>query len=139
MLQKNLSCVFTEKRVGCGYHYCVSNLFSPVIAFRTKEGYKNYLERTGLTPEFVESFYSNETGKTEIYKLHGKYEEDCFWSIEEVPENAKRFKGLSNGHYVDCYYAKTNGLNKIFRPNPNAKEVYKPCDFEEHFYYAKHD
>lgn len=127
----------SEFPVGCGYHFCVYNTFSSVTAHRTKQGFENYLERTNLKPEFVREFNSTrEGGHTKIYKLIGEYAEEGFWSLSEIPAGAKTFKGLSNGYYVDCFYADINGIRTIFRPNPNAKEVYKPIELKKHLFIA---
>ncbi len=131
MLEENLYCYVTENKVGCGYHYCIRNHFA-VSAYRTEKGYNAYLERTGLIPEFIESYIHTQNGKTDIYRLNGKYQEKSFWNIEEIPEDAKKFVGLSNGSYVDCYYADIEEIRTIFRPNPNAKEVYIPHNYQSY-------
>jgi len=129
MLKENLYCAITEREVGCGYHYCITAGAYSETAYRTEKGYLNYLERTELKPELINTYISKEKGKIEVYRLHGRYQEKSFWSMKEIPEDAKQFKGLSNGSYVDCYYVDVNGVRTIFRPNPNAKEVYIPYDY----------
>ena len=49
----------------------------------------------------------------------------------------KKFKGLSNGSIVDCYAGIGENIIEIFRPNPNAKEVYQPMTHEEEMKYRK--
>jgi hypothetical protein len=135
-MYRNLWCTWTEKESGIGYHYCISETFS-VEAYKTEKGYNEYLKRTGLVPELVrEGIDSRTGGQFKTYRLNGQYNEKGFWSIDEIPADAKQFKGLSNGHYVDCYCATVDGIPTIFRPNPNAKEVYKPGTIQEHIYLA---
>ena len=55
-----------------------------------------------------------------------------FWKKEELPAGAKKIKALSNGSIVDCYYQIKKDNVLFYRPNPNAKRVYKPLSLEEH-------
>lgn len=135
-IHRNLWLSVSEKTVGCGYHYCVSGI-TAVTAYRTAQGFKNYLKRTGLKLQFIDEWDDNRGGgHLKSYGLIGEYQELSFWNIEEIPRDAKHFKGLSNGSYVDCYYAIVDGLHTIYRPNPNAKSVYTPSSTEEHRYLA---
>ena len=59
-----------------------------------------------------------------------------FWKIEDLPEGIKPIKALSNGSIVTCYY-KTDKEAVIYRPNPNAKEVYDPLETAEHIAHKK--
>ena len=61
-----------------------------------------------------------------------------FWNKNEIPRGAKRIKALSNGSLVDCYYIKDkkNKTITIYRPNPNAKKVYKPLSLKKHIKYV---
>ena len=52
-----------------------------------------------------------------------------FWKKEEIKRGMKHFIGLSNGSYVDCYYKHYKDHVLVMRPNPNAKEVYKPYNY----------
>ena len=60
-----------------------------------------------------------------------------FWNREEIPVDAKPIKALSNGSIVTCYYTNDGETITIYRPNPNAKEVYKPLSIEEHIAHVK--
>lgn len=55
-----------------------------------------------------------------------------FWKKEELPAGAKKIKGLSNGAIVDCFYIIKKDNILFYRPNPNAKRVYRPLSVEEH-------
>lgn len=128
-LRGNLRCCITENEVGCGYHYLITCDALSETAFRTVYGYKRYLERTGLIPKHVDSFLHPKNGKTEVYRLHGRYREQLFSKMDEIPMGADKFVGLCNWSYVDCYYADVDGVRTIFRPNSNAEEVYKPYEW----------
>src|SRR5699024_11779541 len=82
---------------------------------------------------------SSDLERTRIhtYETIGTIEENMFWKLEELPENAIKYKGLCNGSVVDCYYIHTENGSKIYKPNPNAKEVYKPLQFDEHMEFIK--
>ena len=62
-----------------------------------------------------------------------------FWKLEDLPKNATKFKALSNGSIVDCYFKKFNKAKTIYiyRPNPNAKGIYKPLSLEKHIAFKK--
>ena len=60
-----------------------------------------------------------------------------FWNLEQVPPEAKHIKALSNGAIVDCYYTISDNIITFYRPNPNAKNVYKPLDIKQHIYHHK--
>lgn len=55
-----------------------------------------------------------------------------FWKLADIPENAKPIKALSNGKIVTCYFVNDGKTINFYRPNPNAKEVYKPLSIDDH-------
>lgn len=78
------------------------------------------------------------TGKITYYNLSKniKTYSKSFWSLEELKKvsngaELKKVKGLSNGSIVDCYAEIKENDVIIYRPNPNAKEVYKTMEHEE--------
>ncbi len=78
--------------------------------------------------------YKNTFGKCVFYNLSKDINNPCgggFWNLKQLEEMSKgeklkKFKGLSNGALVDCYVGIGKNIVNIYRPNPNAKEVYKP-------------
>lgn len=96
-------------------------------AFRTDSGFKNFLKVYNLS--IVKSTVETRGEKGNRFvccSLKGKYKVCLFWHKSDLPKNVKSFIGLSNGSYVDCYYADIDGWRVIFKPNSNAKEVYHP-------------
>lgn len=89
----------------------------------------------------------NTTGKIVFYNLSKNINSPCdggFWSIEQLQEiskgqKLKQFKGLSNGSIVDCYIGIGENSIDIYRPNPNAKEVYQKMEFSEELEYRKNN
>ena len=61
--------------------------------------------------------------------------EESFWNVSDIPDNASLYKDLSNGSLVDCYYTWEENIYTVYRPNPNAKNVYKPMEIEQHIHY----
>lgn len=99
-------------------------------AFRTDRGYALFCDMYGLSkPKRVVKFSNNKcSGKT--YFLEGNFEVVSFWKKSDIPLKAKKFIGLCNGSYVECYSIKQkDGSHLILKPNPNAKSVYKPLDY----------
>lgn len=76
-------------------------------------------------------------GETHVYSVDGAIENKYFRHMEEIPAGAKKFKGLSNGSFVDCYLLNKNNIVTIYRPNPNNPEIYKPLSTEAHVAYAR--
>lgn len=68
---------------------------------------------------------------------HSFEEEQSFWSLKELPAGVKPFTAHSNGCLVTCYYINDGHTIHIYRPNPNASEVYKPLSLNEHIEYIK--
>lgn len=119
-----------------GYKYLItSHGLMPYTAFRTDKGFNDWLKRSNLTLEHIDTNkieQEDETITVKMYKANGTIKEFSFWNMEQVPTNAIQFKGFSNGSLVDCYYIHTENGSEIYRPNPNAKEVYKPLSINEH-------
>lgn len=106
--------------------------------FNTMEQLQEFLEITGLKIEKTEEKQTLNNGLLEIFSLsHNIKEEGYFWKFEDVPNTAKKIKGLSNGSIVDCYFLTDETTLYIYRPNPNAKEVYKPMKLEEEIEYRR--
>lgn len=55
-----------------------------------------------------------------------------FFNLEELPEGATPIQALSNGYLVTCYFKTYDDRIDFYRPNPNAKEVYKPMPTQAH-------
>lgn len=67
-----------------------------------------------------------ESQSTEIQE-HG------FWNTDTIPEEArcKPFLGLSNGSTTQCYLYNDGNVLHVYRPNPNAKNVYVPLSIKD--------
>lgn len=119
-----------------GYKYLIKGDFLiGYTAYKTDKGFNNWLQRSNLKLEYdkTSNIYKKEEKITaKIYSAYGVIEEQYFWDMEEIPENANTFKGLSNGSLVDCYYIHTENGSKVYKPNPNAERVYKPMPIKEH-------
>ena len=108
----------------------------PYIAFRTDKGLSDFIKRTGI--DFVKH---NEVMTADHGKVQGfiaeniEIQEKLFWKMEDIPENAVKYTDLSNGSLVDCYYTNENNIYTVYRPNCNAKEVYKPMGLKQHIEY----
>lgn len=79
------------------------------------------------------------TGKITHYNLSKNINNSSyggFWNMEQLQEMSKgeklkKLKGLSNGSIVDCYIGIGENSINIYRPNPNAKEVYKTMELDQ--------
>lgn len=116
-----------------GYKYVIKKGFTSWCACRNDNEFRYFLQNTGLkiNPECTQMHEHGENRIiTTVFHDH-EIEEHLFWNQEEIPENAKRFIGLSNGSYVDCYTVIEEDKTTIYRPNSNAKSVYLPYEYRE--------
>ena len=119
-----------------GYRYLIGqgSVNFALRAFCTSEGFKQFLKVYNVKMSKTFEFHSSFNGDYRCYTLKTKYKVCDFWHLYDLPKNVKKFIDLCNGSYVECYYADIEGQRVIFKPNPNAKEVYKPLDY---IYYSK--
>ena len=115
-----------EKPTEFGNKYAMSG----VGAFRTKKEYESCLENLKIKLKFRETKVTD-SNVIKIYTAEKIVTNRYFWKKEEV-EGLKKVIGLSNGYKVDCYiFYNIDGINvEIYRPNPNAKEVYNEYDLD---------
>ena len=113
-----------EKGTESGYQYIVRG----VTAFRTKKEFESCLKNLNISLKFRETRVTD-SNIIKIYTAEKKITKKSFWKKEEV-EGLKKVVGLSNGYKVDCYiFYNIDGINvEIYRPNPNAEEVYNKHD-----------
>lgn len=60
-----------------------------------------------------------------------------FWKREDIPAEAKPIKALSNGSIVTCYFTNDGQTIRMYRPNPNAQDVYNPLPISQHIAHCK--
>ena len=113
-----------EKGTESGYQYIVRG----VTAFRTKKEFESCLKNLNISLKFQETKVTD-SNIIKIYTAEKIVTNRYFWKKEEV-EGLKKVIGLSNGYKVDCYiFYNIDGINvEIYRPNPNAEEVYNKHD-----------
>lgn len=131
----NLWLTTYEKNKNQYKHIITKDSYS-YIAFRTDKGLNDFIYRSGA--KFTQQNESNhsEYGKVESFiSTNIDVKEVSFWEVSDIPDNASLYKDLSNGSLVDCYYTNINNIYTVYRPNPNAKKVYKPMDTEQHIHY----
>lgn len=137
-IKNNISVGVTEDEIGCGYHFVVTHEGLSWTAFRTANGFKEFIKRNNLKFKFIQGGNNHKMGGWYKYYVcisEGEIIENSFWNLDDIPQNAIKYKNLSNGSLVDCYYWNINNNTYDYRPNPNAKEVYKPLKIEEHIKY----
>lgn len=120
-------------------HWILHKDFNFYLAeFDTKEQLDFFAETLGFTYEFKEERTAMNGGTYNEFKVsHYFKEEPYFWKREDVPVLARPVKLLSNGSIVTGYVWNDGTTIHIYRPNPNAKEVYKPMSLEDHISYQK--
>lgn len=139
---KNKIYVYKEKTNNRDYTVAVNRyndtMFN-IASFDNIKQFDFYKKTLGFQIELVERMNEGTEKEVKIYRSNYKIIDDSFWKLEELPKRAKPIKALSNGSIVTCYYFKDYKSNTItiYRPNPNAKDVYKPLELEEHINHKK--
>ena len=116
-------------------HILTKDVYS-YTAFRTDKGLSDFVKRTGA--DFIKhnEVMTADHGKVQSFTAENiEIQEKLFWKMEDIPENAAKYTDLSNGSLVDCYYTNENNIHTVYRPNCNAKEVYKPMELKQHIEY----
>ncbi|GGJ57338.1 hypothetical protein [Virgibacillus salexigens] len=130
----NLTVIAYEKPLQekMNYKYLIkSSGFQSYTAYKTDKGFQFFLESRNLQLKLVDEIYNENTGMTRIYNVIGEVQEESFWHIKDIPQEAIAYKDLSNGSIVACYYLHNINGATIYRPNPNAKEVYDPMPLDD--------
>ena len=85
--------------------------------FYTVKAFMEWAKYVGLTYRKTDSgqYYTNQFLKDEY-----------FWKLEDLPDECKPVEDWSNGRKVRCFAHKKDDTITIYRPNPNAKDVYVP-------------
>lgn len=94
----------------------------------------------GFTYELRKEEVWHSGGIYREYSMSHKINSPCnggFWKREDIPAEAKPIKALSNGSIVTCYFTNDGETIRIYRPNPNAKDVYKPLTTEQHITHCR--
>lgn len=111
-----------------GYKYVIPDLYT---AFKYDKGFEHFKEIYNLKIKKVEiKKYRNTNDDIKLIYFESIVIDEplTFWKKKDIKKGMKHFIGLSNGSYVDCYYKHYKNYTLVMRPNPNAKEVYKPYD-----------
>lgn len=122
--------------IGIGYKFIVKRNSTSWRAYRTARGLKYFLDNFGLKidPTYTQLHDFSYRGGGRIITMVCKekvVEDDFggFWDISEVPKEAKPYYDIVNGSYVQCYVLDTGDKVTTYKPNPNAKAVYKPLNY----------
>ena len=116
-------------------HILMKGMYS-YTAFRTDKGLNDFIKRTGANFIKHNEVMTADHGKVQCFVAENiEIQEKLFWKMEDIPEDAVKHTDLSNGSLVDCYYTNENNIYTVYRPNPNAKDVYKPMDLKQHLEY----
>lgn len=139
-IKQNLSVTVVE--IPCQenmyYKYFIKNRgYVSYSAYKTDKGFQFFLESRNLKLNLVDEFYNEKSGTVKLFDIIGEIHENSFWHIEEIPVDAIPYKDLSNGKIVTCYYKHIENGSIIYRPNPNAKDVYKPLPIDEQIKYQE--
>ncbi|MBQ5824629.1 MAG: hypothetical protein IIW48_07440 [Clostridia bacterium] len=132
----NITVYLDGQTKGMGYKYIITKGCTSWRAYRTAKGLKYFLDNFGLkiNPAHTQLHDYREIGHGRVITMicDEKIIDDGFggfWDISEVPKEAKPYYDVVNAEYVQCYILDEGHKVTTYKPNPNAKEVYKPLDY----------
>lgn len=105
-----------------------------VAEFDSLEQLEFFAKTLGFTYSLDEEKQTDICGEWKTFRCSHRISNSLygFWKLDDLPIGAKPIKALSNGSIVTCYFT-NDGENILFyRPNPNAKGVYRPMALEDH-------
>ena len=94
-----------------------------------------FAQTLGISYEQTGSRETKDCGFVREYRLSHKLTtpiDGYFWNKEDLPAGARPIKALSNGSIVTCYFLNDGDTVTIYRPNPNAADVYDPMNISQH-------
>lgn len=109
--------------------YIREDIFGNKATFKTRNQLDEFLQKYGLS---MTEHSSWDTGQK--WRLSHNFKNEYFWKLEDLPKDVKPILAMCNGSLVDCYIQVTDHEIITWRPNPNAKEVYKPYDYKSEEY-----
>ena len=118
-----------------GYKYTVRGQFAcGYSAYKKPTSLRYFMDNYGLKVDKstveMHDYRVQGHGRVLTFEFEPKLIEDVyFWKAEEIPTGARAFVGLENGSYVTLYAVDEGDKVTIYRPNPNAKDVYIPYDY----------
>lgn len=110
-----------------------------IASFDSANQFELFLKRFNIKLRYDRTVTVEGKGTFKYYETSKiiKDSKPHFWHKNDVPKNALPIKALSNGSIVDCYYELSDYEVTFFRPNPNAKDIYKPLELSEHIAHQK--
>lgn len=119
--------------------------------FKTAAQFEKFAAYMGFSYELmgVETWNWLNGETVSYYKLSHKFREgkchkseycgmcEGFWDYSELPSGAKPIIVHSNGSLVTGFFTNDGETITIYRPNPNAKNVYIPMTTENHIKYLE--
>lgn len=87
-----------------------------------------FAKQLGFSYSLVANWNNGILGNCNKYIIHHIIDDPCdrsFWALEELPVGARKVTLMENGHNVTCYFTNDGTSIHLFRPNPNAKDVYR--------------
>ena len=135
-MKVHITAYLDGQTVGIGYRFVVTKGCTSWRAYQTVAGLKYFLKNFGLAIDTSLTLYHDyrSTGNGRWITMTCKEKNVIddfggFWNMTEVPKEAKPYYDLCNGSYVQCYILDKGNEVITYKPNPNAKEVYKPLDY----------
>ena len=106
-------------------------------SFRTLKAFRRFVRRFGLHLTPLGSYAGASGVEVERHAVRETFSSHFFWRCSDLPEGARRFRALSNGSIVWCFWKRTGDHIDIYRPNPNAKAVYRPLSLQRHIAFSR--
>lgn len=96
-------------------------------SFKSMAELKKFAGILGFKYEVAVSNITDRCGRVTHYNIDRLiYDQNrLFWDLSELPAGAEKITLTENGSDVTCYFTNDGATIQIYRPNCNAKNVYK--------------
>lgn len=104
--------------------------------FNTKEQLDFFARNVGFQYTLVSSKDTPHLGRYDRYDMNRDIRFRYFYTMDEVPTDAKPIKALCSGSIVTCYFQNDGRTITWHRPNPNST-LFKPLSIEDHIAHVR--
>ena len=126
-----------HQRMNWGYKYLITREWTSYSAFHTDKWFKEWKNRLRLKLKQISSSIDPILWIVKCFSCDIEIKDEYFRDLKILDNECIKYKWLSNWSLVDCYVKVDEKIIRVYRPNPNEKDVYKPLSLTDHIQYQR--